>query len=336
MKLKQSAIIIIGAALLLLSGCKSKDGAKILPSISGKAGEVAVVCSKVEWEGEPGSTLRDLLCNEVQYLPQVEPMYDLFNVPLQAFNKIFRVHRNIIMINTDKKNTENRLTTWTDVWATPQVVIVIDAEDAAKASEVIVQNGSKILSILEKTERNRIINNINSFENADIRRTVNNLFGGSPCFPKGFTIKKTAKDFIWVSYEPAYSIQGVLIWRYPYTGEGDLTAEALAAKRNAITKEQIPCTTEGSYMILNPDIFPGYSCFDLKNRSVAELRGLWEAYNDFMGGPFVSHSFVSPDNQYVITLDGFVYAPKYDKRNYLRQVEAILYSFAWNNIPGGE
>ena len=89
-------------------------------------------------------------------------------------------------------------------------------------------------------------------------------------------------------------------------------------------------------MMLNPDIFPGYSFFDNKGRSIVELRGLWEAYNDFMGGPFVSHSFVSADKQYVITLDAFVYAPRFDKRNYLRQVEAILYTFDWNNIPGGE
>jgi hypothetical protein len=46
-----------------------------------------------------------------------------------------------------------------------------------------------------------------------------------------------------------------------------------------------------------------------------------------MGGPFLSHSFLSEDGSEIITMDAFVYAPKYDKRNYLRQVEAILYSF---------
>ena len=60
-----------------------------------------------------------------------------------------------------------------------------------------------------------------------------------------------------------------------------------------------------------------------------EARGLWEVYNDFMGGPFVSHSFYSKDGRYIIVLDGFVYAPKFDKRQYLRQVEAIMYSFEW-------
>ena len=31
----------------------------------------------------------------------------------------------------------------------------------------------------------------------------------------------------------------------------------------------------------------------------------------------------------MIMLEAFVYAPKYDKRHYLRQVESVLYSFEW-------
>jgi hypothetical protein len=30
-------------------------------------------------------------------------------------------------------------------------------------------------------------------------------------------------------------------------------------------------------------------------------------------------------------MEAFVYAPRYDKRSYLRQVESILYSFEWKN-----
>ena len=46
-----------------------------------------------------------------------------------------------------------------------------------------------------------------------------------------------------------------------------------------------------------------------------------------MGG-FVSHSFYSKDGSEVITVEAFVYAPKYNKRHYLRQVESLLYSWS--------
>ena len=74
---------------------------------------------------------------------------------------------------------------------------------------------------------------------------------------------------------------------------------------------------------------PGYRWVKLKDKSFAEMRGLWEVVNDYMGGPFVSHTFLDEQNHYVITMVAFVYAPKYDKRNYLRQVESIIYSFDW-------
>ena len=56
----------------------------------------------------------------------------------------------------------------------------------------------------------------------------------------------------------------------------------------------------------------------------AELRGLWESVNDKMGGPFYEFSFIDKTGENVISVGGFVYAPEEDKRDYLREVEAIV------------
>ena len=61
------------------------------------------------------------------------------------------------------------------------------------------------------------------------------------------------------------------------------------------------------------------------------MRGYWEVENDYMGGPFVSHAFFSRDGVDIIVAEAFVYAPKYDKRQYLRQTESILYSWDWDH-----
>lgn len=57
-----------------------------------------------------------------------------------------------------------------------------------------------------------------------------------------------------------------------------------------------------------------------------ELRGLWSSVRDKMGGPFYSYTMLSPDQSSCITVDGFVYAPQEKKRDYLREVEAIVKS----------
>ena len=50
---------------------------------------------------------------------------------------------------------------------------------------------------------------------------------------------------------------------------------------------------------------------------------------------FVIHAFHDKNNPgELIVVEGFVYAPRYDKRDYIRQVESILYSFDWKEDFG--
>ena len=105
--------------------------------------------------------------------------------------------------------------------------------------------------------------------------------------------------------------------------------EKLIQKRNEVVKENVPATSEGSYMITNPTIIPGFREVTYNGIKRAEVRSLWDTYGDFMGGPFVSQAFRSKDGENIIVAEGFVYAPKYNKRNYLRQVESIICSFEW-------
>jgi len=57
-----------------------------------------------------------------------------------------------------------------------------------------------------------------------------------------------------------------------------------------------------------------------------EIRGIWEVKNDFMGGTFINYSFIDKKNNRILCLDGFVYAPNQDKRDYIFELEAIFKS----------
>ena len=86
---------------------------------------------------------------------------------------------------------------------------------------------------------------------------------------------------------------------------------------------------DGTYMTTSKVTDPKVSYINYKGHDFAETRGFWEVENDFMGGPFVSHSFYSLDGSEILVFEAFVYAPKYDKRQYMRQTESLLYSFQW-------
>jgi hypothetical protein len=182
---------------------------------------------------------------------------------------------------------------------------------------------------MEQAERNRVIRNSKKFEEKSIRQTITNFLGGSPYFPTGYRIKKQTDSFIWVAYETTYTTQGVFIYTYPYRNPDDLTLSRIIAERNLKLGKEVPGPLDNTYMTTNSLIEPSFRWVNFNKREFVEIRGLWDVKNDFMGGPFVCHCFYDRDKQKVVVLEAFVYAPRYPKRNYLRQVESIIYSFEW-------
>ncbi len=328
-------LLTIMAAGILAISCTCSPKKALLPTISGKAGEIIIVIDKADWEGALGSEFRELLASDCPFLPQKEPLYNLVDITPSNFTNIFQVHRNIILVNIGNDVTEPGVVYRQDVWARPQCVIGINATDSETALQLIQENSRTILNTIEQAERDRIIANSIKYEERSIAPVVTAFAGGSPHFPTGYSIKKHTSDFIWIEYETTYVTQGFFIYKYPASGTADdFKIENIVAKRNEFLKENVPGMFENTYMVTSDVTTPGLEYIKYKGREFAEARGYWEVHNDYMGGPFVSHSFYSRDGKEIIVLDGFVYAPRYDKRHYMREVESIMYSFEWAASDG--
>lgn len=321
-----AVVAFVGA--LVVSSCAG-GGKALLPNVSGKAGEVMVVMDKSAWEGALGADVRAVLGDECPYLEPAEPLFTLSNVNPSGFTNLFKVHRNLVLFLIDPDKSTGVLYR-SDVWAEPQCVIQLTAPSFEEAQKIFALEGEKICTAIEQAERDRVVSNTLRYEEKDIYKSVSGILGGSPHFPIGYKLRKALKDFVWVSDEKQYTTQGVLIYTYPVRGEKNPFApENMLRHRNAAMRENVPGMFENTYMTTSSYITPTVQYIKYKGRDFAQMRGFWEVENDFMGGPFVSHSFYTPDGQNIIVMDAFVYAPRYDKRQYLRQVESLLYSFEW-------
>jgi len=325
--------LALAASFLTLFSCnQTKTRKALLPNISGKAGEVIVVLDKGNWEGALGTTLRDSLARECDFLPQREPLFSLVDVAPNSFNStnMFQIHRNIICFNISSSVTEPGVVFRKDLWAAPQCVIYINAIDSESALMLFKENSRKIETTIEQAERDRIISNAKRYEERGLIPVVDQLAGGAPHFPSGYKLKKRADDFLWITYDTQYVQQSVLIYKYPVVeGEEMMSLDNILENCNEMLKNNVPGMFDNTYMTINTIARPSIKYMKYKGLDFAEIRGFWEVYNDYMGGPFVSHVFYSRDGRDIIVLQGFVYAPKYDKRQYMRQVESIIYSFEW-------
>ena len=97
-------------------------------------------------------------------------------------------------------------------------------------------------------------------------------------------------------------------------------------------RRHVPSPSEDGYMGTERRVAFETQKVDYRGTSYCiETHGLWRLMEttDRMGGPFVSYSMLSPDGKDIIDLIGYVYAPRFNKRDYLMQVEGICNTLKW-------
>ena len=159
-------------SILLLASCNSKpkDREKYLPNITGNAGEVLVVINKGYWEGELGSTLREILAGEYPYLPQREAYFKLFNATPGGFTGSYLLHRNIVIVNVSPEVDTTGIRMSRNSWAKPQIIVTVSATTPEEASELISGNRELIINTIEQAERDRLIASSKKYEEKEVRR----------------------------------------------------------------------------------------------------------------------------------------------------------------------
>lgn len=322
---------IVIALIVSLGGCKeSRVKESLLPGSSGNPGEVVLIMEKTAWEGSVGESFRNLLQEETPGLPQREPLFNLVNIPAKAFTDLFKIHRNLIIISIDPSIEKAGINVDYNRWSKPQLIITIKAPNRESFFELYDENNQKILGLLLKAERNRLMNNYKTYSEHSLINRLEKRTGAHLDIPKGYYYALDTNNFIWLSHETSETSQGIFVYYYDYVDSETFTLNALINKRNEMLQKYVGGENPGSFMTTELQVLPVFRSFKLNDTYTAELRGLWKVEGDFMGGPFISISQLDVTKNRVVTVEGFVYAPKYNKRNYVRQLEAILYSLNLN------
>ena len=331
-----SSVLLLMVILLALYGCKNfyaLSGAK--KSAQGSPYEVLVVCDGKEWESALGKELRDLLETPVEMLNQTEPMFNVMRITARDFKHLLPSYRNILKVLCSPDVAETSIVAQYDVVASPQIVLTFQGPSIEAMIDYLKANGASLLQVLEIAERNRTIEYAKKQGAKALEKIVEKAFKIDMNIPNGYLFRAESEDFVWASNEYPVASQGFFLYSHPFKGKTSLTTEALVKVRNEFAK-RIPGPSENSFMTTVKripniedngyvDFMPQRKVVKINGRDWIELRGFWEVENDFMGGPFVSYTTLDPRSGHLLTLDGYVYSPKYGKRNFLRPLEHLVY-----------
>ena len=312
--------------LCLLFSCNnSKQKATYKPASSGNINSLLIVIDNTLWAGRVGDAVRENLGGEVYGLPQIEPQFDLRQVPTPVFSDFVRLNRAIIKI---QKSDEIGIKYYKDPYATPQKMAIISGPDPQTLIDIIQLNAATLISSfksLEFKEKQRRIDKA-LFNTSQIEAALNIELR----FSSVYRIAKEKDDFFWIRRDTKTGSLNLLLYNLPIQNFETIDAfyDHVIRKRDSIAKKFVPGPLKGNYMTTETAYTPFFVLRDMLNFTTLETRSLWKIEEAFMSGPFVNFCFVDKGNRRLFVAEGFVYAPSESKRDYMFELETMIRSIS--------
>lgn len=125
-------------------------------------------------------------------------------------------------------------------------------------------------------------------------------------------------------------------WRDGVDSLPDIDQQWINTRRDSLMREWIRGTRPNSWVTTEYRKDNGIKTrsFELNGDPAWETRGIWRMTNDAMGGPFRTLTVYDEETDRLFILEFGQFAPKYDKRRFVRQFRAMLRTFrtdsTWN------
>ena len=318
-------------SLLLTGFLSSCNFDSVKPSASGKPGELIIVIDSTLWKNEAGKTLNDSLRMAIPGLPQEEPCLTAVTIHPSQFKNLLQHHRNVLMVETGPVSGGKpyALTQKRDLWATPQLVLNLRATELKLVPEAVLAMAATIRERFLEEDRSRFVEKLNLDKKSKAGDELQSLLGISIPLSEDYFVAKKEQDYMWIRKETANSSFGFQIHRLPYTSDSAFTPGFIIALRDSLSQKYIPGPTAGSYMTTDKNYPITVSSDEISGAYSMQLKGLWRTEGDYMGGPFLSYLILNKSKSELLYIDSYIYAPMFNKREYVRQMDAIVHALSF-------
>ncbi len=316
--------------VLGLAGCQPKNKKSVVnvPS-KGLPYELLLVVDDSIWDSEAGDSLKGVLQGSVPGLPQNEPMFRLLRVAPQNYVRNYVTLRNIMFVKVNDSIDNARIGMAYNVEAAPQICMRVDAPDIHSLAQFVGRNKDRIADEFVNSELAQETARLKKKYNKEVDAASREIFGYSVNVPVDLAALKKREQFIWASTDRIDKDMNYVCYTFPIEKNANMLSDYWVAKRDSAMKKNIPGSTPDQWMTTTcEDGMPlvSYRKINFNDRTVYEMRGLWELRNGGIGGPFVSLAFPDTVSGLMVVNEGFIYSPRTNKRDLVRTMEAALRS----------
>lgn len=328
-------IIFSALSLILLMSCGDKKNSKELyiADASGAINNVSVVVENDLWDGSVGEAIRSVLAKPIYGLPQDEPTFTISQIPPSVFSGFVTKNRTVLKIETNK---EADIKISDNVYAKPQKVIVVSGKTKKEIIDLITENEAKIVETFKNQELAERLRQMAKSPHSIT--SIKEKLGLTIQFPSIYEVAKEKDNFFWLRKDITIGHMHIMMYELPLDAikRNDSMVMQIIKIRDSIGETYFKGRLDGnldaegktinSFMITEDAYTPFHHETILDNKPAFETKGLWELTNDFMGGPFINYAIEDKTNNRWVVIEGFVFAPSVEKRNYMLELEAIIKS----------
>ena len=314
------SLLMTSIFLITLLSCNSKEKSLTLKESTGRINHLTIVIDNDLWQGNVGDTLRDIIADPILGLPQEEAQFSVTQVPTRTFGKLFRTNRNLLFIGVQDKEGYS---TKRNLFASPQITMTIAAKDKNALIDQINAHRDDIISVFKEADLNLYQRKVTKhyWDNKNIK-TLSKL-GIELKIPDHYALVDDTGDFLWFRQNIDKGSMNIIAYALPLDKDDNIMNN-IVPSRDTIGKKYIPGQFDGTYMITEAAYAPFTKKTQISGKPSFETRGKWEVKGDFMAGPFLNYTIVDKENNRLLVLEGFTYAPSVNKRDYMFELEAIL------------
>lgn len=310
------------------------------PKSHGDPGIVLVVLDRKYWGSALEDSIKKHFQQKITTLPQPEDIFTLEITSRKGFTQAKKTQHTIVIFDIGNKanNRNARLDKPAyDIWAKGQVMYKFRASSQKSAIALFSLEVDNLIDALNESSRKKLRDEYEFSSSSTVVNELSKVQKLTLSVPKDIKVSENQEGFAWLKRSRSkwannqeHEIQqGILIYSYPYTDDSTFTIDYQIAKRDSVFKYAVPGPAEGSYMATETrfGVTPEYTEKMNDKTYIFEMRGLWRVEGDLMGGPFVSISIFDEPNNRIVTIEGYVYAPHFEKREFLRELETMIYSY---------
>lgn len=326
----------------------------VLPEAGGEPGEIVIIVNRKKYDAELGEAIKEVFREHINGMTRREPMFTIRVVEPFAFNRIFKIARNLVYITSFEGNSaadkwlqgiyseeskqkiiaepSRYMQTSNDQYAKGQNVMQLFGKDDATLIKNLKENKELIQNYFNIAERNRMAKEIKmSTASRSILQKVNKEHNYNIKIPAGYELAMLEEDFMWVrSLPPVGASKNLIVYYKDYQDRSEFEHDNVIKLRNEVGEKYVYGDPENKESFMTTEIVhvkPVFREINFDGKYTVETKGVWKTNNLSIGGTFVSYTFVDEETNRLYYVEGFVIHPNEEHRELIREMESLLTTF---------